>query len=379
MKYLILIPDGLADWGIEKLGGKTPLEYAQTENMDFIAKEGICGLAKTIPEGFEPGSDIANLSILGVDPRKYYTGRGPIEALAKGVRGDIIFRCNLVYIENGVMVDYSGNRITDREAKGIIKELNENKPFDFVEFHHGFAFRNLLVVNGIEGNVKTYPPHDIMGERVEKYLPSNGELAEVLRKLIDWSMEFLPNISEKVNAVWPWSGGKLPNMPSFEEMHKLRGCMISEVDLLYGIANALKMDSLRVEGVTAFVDTNYKGLAKATIKALHKYDLVVLHTEGIDEAGHEGDVELKVEAIELYDEKIVGYIIDRIDLEDTRIMLLPDHPTPIKVRTHVAEPVPVAIYCERKDDVKRYSERACRKGKLGFVNATELIKIMKRV
>ncbi len=379
MKFLILIPDGMADWSVDSLGGKTPLEYAQTDNMDFVAKEGICGVAKTIPENFEPGSDIANMSILGVDPRKFYTGRGPIEALAKGIRGDVIFRCNLVYVENGVMVDYSGNRISDKEAREVIKELNENKPYDFVEFHHGVSFRNLLVVNGVEGAVRTFPPHDIMGEKIGKYLPRDGELAELLRNIIDWSMEFLPEVSEKVNAVWPWSGGKIPEMPSFRELHGLSGCMISEVDLLYGIANALKMDTVRVEGVTAYVDTNYKGLARATRKAMRKSDVVVLHTEGIDEASHEGDVELKVEAIEIYDEKIVGYILDRIDLEETKIMLLPDHPTPIRVRTHVAEPVPVAICGGRKDDVKKFSEKSCRNGNLGLVDALNLIKIMKSV
>ncbi len=378
MKYLILIPDGMADRSVEKLGGKTPLEVADTPNMDFLARDGMCGLAKTVPAGFEPGSDIAIMTIFGLDVKRHYTGRGPIEALAKGIRGKIVFRCNLVKIENGVMVDYSGGRITDEEAKKVIEELNEEvgKRYDFVRFHAGRSYRNLLVINkDFEGNVRTFPPHDIQGEKVDAHLPRNGELAEFLIALMRIS-EKIVSRSGKANAIWPWSGGKMPSLPSFREMYGLRGAVISEVDLVEGIAKGMGMEVVEVEGVTGYIDTNYKGLVRETLRALRNFDVVVLHTEGIDEVGHEGDAEKKVEAIEIYDEKVVGRIIDRLDLEETRILLTPDHPTPVEVRTHVAEPVPFVIYGVRRDDVRKYSERDCKKGKLGIVDGRKLIPIL---
>ena len=377
MKYLLLIPDGMADWRVEELGNRTPLEVADTPNMDFLAKEGACGMAVTVPKGYEPGSDVANLTILGVDVRKYYTGRGPIEALAKGVRGKIVFRCNLVYVENGIMVDYSANRIGDEEAKEVISALNEACPYDFVQFHHGTSYRNLVTIDReFEGDVKTTPPHDIQGERIAKHLPKDGELAELLIDLMEMSKKVVPEVTRKANMVWIWGGGRMPNFPKFEERWGVKGVMISEVDLLKGIGRGLGFDVVEVEGVTGYVDTNYRGLAKAVLRSLKRADFVVLHTEGIDEVGHEGDAEKKVEAISIYDEKIVGYIIDRIDLEETRIMLLPDHPTPVKVRTHVAEPVPFLVYGLRRDDVKRYDEFSCRKGKFGLIDGLKLMDIM---
>lgn len=380
MKHLILIPDGMADWKLEELGNKTPLEYADPENMNFIADEGICGIAKTIPEGFEPGSDIANMTILGFDPRKYYTGRGPIEAVSMGIKGKIFFRCNLVYVEKGIMVDYSGRRIDDLEARRAFEHLDKNSPFDFIHFHHGVTFRGILSLNRDFDKIpRTYPPHDIMGERYEKYLPSDGELAEILRELMEWSVDVLKEATDRANMIWPWSGGKKPSLPEFRRKYGLRGAMISEVDLLKGIGKAAKMDVIDVKGTTAYIDTNYKGLARAVLRAMRDYDLVVLHTEGIDEVSHEGDMEKKVEAILIYDEKIVGYILDRIDLEETKIMLLPDHPTPIRMRTHVAEPVPVAIKDGRRDDVKRFNETDCRKGGLGFVDGLNLMDIFLKI
>ena len=374
MKYLILVPDGMADWEVEELGGKTPLEVADTPNMDYIAKEGACGVARTIPEGFEPGSDIANLTILGIDVRKYYTGRGPIEALAKGVKGKLVFRCNLVKIEDEIMADYSAGRISNEEAKVVITELNKKVKYNFVKFYAGKSYRNLMAVNkDFEVNVRTTPPHDIQGKRITDYLPRNGELADLLLEIMEWSKTVVPNVTDKANMVWLWGGGKMPNFPSFRQKYKLGAAMISEVDLLEGIGKGLEMDVLEVEGLTGYIDTNYRGLVRTCVRALEDYDLVFLHTEGIDEVGHEGDAEKKVEAISIYDERIVGKILDRIDLEETKIMLLPDHPTPVKVRTHVAEPVPVAIYGSRRDDVKVYTEKSCRKGKFGLINGLNLM------
>ncbi len=377
MKYLLLIPDGMADWEIPEIGNKTPLEVADTPNMDFLAREGSCGIAKTVPEGFEPGSDIANMTILGVDPRKYYTGRGPIEALAKGVDGKFIFRCNLVYVENGIMVDYSAGRISDEEAKKAIDALNKAVELDFVKFYAGRSYRNLLVLNkDFEDEVITTPPHDIQGKPIARYLPRDGELASLLVNLMKWSQGILRNITDKANMIWPWSGGRKPAFPKFEERWGKSGVMISEVDLLQGIGKGLGLEVVEVEGVTGYIDTNYKGLAKATLKGLKNKDFVVLHTEGIDEAGHEGDLDKKIEGISIYDEKIVGYLLDRLDLEETRIMLMPDHPTPIKVKTHVAEPVPFVLYGWKRDDVRIYSEKSCRKGKFGLMDGLNLMKIL---
>ncbi len=373
MKRLLLIPDGMADWKDERLNA-TPLEYAETPNMDFIAKEGACGMVKTVPDGFEPGSDIANLTILGVDVRKYYTGRGPIEALAKGLKAKMAFRCNLVYVENGIMADYSGHRIGDTEARKVINELNRQLSNEWLRFYAGRSYRNLLLLDKEFGQVRTTPPHDITGKAIEGYMPEDGELAEVLRDLMEKSLEVIPAVTEKANMIWPWSGGKMPSFPDFSKKWGVKAVMISEVDLLQGIGRGLGMEVIEVEGITGYVDTNYKGLAKAAIRALKGNDFVVLHTEGIDEVSHEGDLEKKIEAIELYDEKIVGYILDRLDIEETKIMLLPDHPTPVKLKTHVAEPVPFAVTC-KKDDVKKFSEKACRKGMHGFVDGLRLMDI----
>jgi 2,3-bisphosphoglycerate-independent phosphoglycerate mutase len=380
MKYLLLIPDGMADWRIKELGNKTPLEVADKPNMDFLAKEGSCGIAKTVPDGFEPGSDIANLTILGVDVRIYYTGRGPIEALARGVSSKIVFRCNLVKVENGIMVDYSGGRISDAEARKVISALNESRPYDFVKFYAGTGYRNLLCIDrDFDFKVKTTPPHDIQGKPISPYLPKNGELADLLLELMEISKEVVPSVTDKANMIWPWGGGKMPKFPSFKAKWGVKCALISEVDLIKGIGKGLGFEVIEVEGVTGYIDTNYKGLAKAVIKCLDKFDFVMLHVEGIDEVSHEGDLEKKIEAISLYDEKIVGYIIDRIELEETRIMLLPDHPTPIELRTHTSDPVPFLLYGWKSDDVKSFDEFSCRKGRFGFVKELKLMDLMFRL
>lgn len=384
MKYLLLIPDGAADWPIEEIRNKTPLEYAETPNMDYLADEGACGIARTVPDNFEPGSDIANMTILGVDPAKYYTGRGPIEALARDIKAQMVFRCNLVYVEDGVMKDHSGRKIGDEEAKDIINSLNEETEED-IRFYRGKSYRNLLTIDkDFEQDVKTTPvritpvkttpPHDILEKRFEDHLPSDGEFASTLNDLIEKSKEIMKE--NTANLIWPWGGGKLPTFPSFTQKWGVKGVMISEVDLLQGIGKGIGLEVKEVERMTGYIDTNYKGLAKATLKSLSSSDFVVLHLEGIDETGHEGSLENKVEGIELYDEKIVGYLLDRLELDETRILLSPDHPTPISVRTHVAEPVPFVYYGKKRDDVKSFSERACRKGLLGQVNGLKLMDIL---
>lgn len=376
MKYLILIPDGMADYKIREIGNRTPLQVADKPNMDFLAKEGCCGIAKTIPEGFYPGSDIANLTILGIDVKKYYTGRGPIEAVAMGVRGKVVFRCNLVRVENGVMKDYSGGRICDDEAREVFKALNERCP-EFVRFYAGKSYRGLLAIDkDFDCKIFTTPPHDITGKDIESFLPKGCDLADLLIELIEISKDVVPNITDKANMIWPWGGGRIPRFPSFKKMYGLKGALISEVDLIKGIGKCLDMSTFEVEGATGYIDTNYKGLAKTTLKALRDHDIVMLHVEGIDEVSHEGDLEKKIEGIEIYDEKIVGYIIDRIDLENFRILLLPDHYTPIKLRTHTKDPVPFLIYGKKRDDVRNFDEFSCRKGKFGLMEGINLMKLL---
>jgi len=377
MKYLLLIPDGMADWSIKKIRNKTPLEYADTPNMDFLAKEGACGIAKTVPEGFEPGSDVANMTILGIDPLKYYTGRGPIEALSRDLSANLMFRCNLVYIESDIMKDHSGRKINSEEAESLFNRLNDETD-GRVKFYPGKSYRGLLAINeefeddSIE-ILKTKPPHDILGEPFSEYLPKNGELSKLLVQLIEKSKKILQE--EKANMIWPWGGGKMPQFPSFKKEWGLDGTMISEVDLLQGIGKGIGFEIVEVDNVTGYVNTNYKGLAKATLQSLKNTDFVALHTEGIDEAGHEGKLDEKIEGIELYDEKIVGYLLDRVELDEIKIMLLPDHPTPITLRTHVAEPIPFLIYGKKKDDVKIFSEKACRKGLFKQIDGINLMRL----
>lgn len=377
MKFLLLIPDGMADRRVEKLGGRTPLEVADKPNIDFIAKEGACGKAETIPQGFEPNSDIACLTILGIDVKKYYTGRGPIEALANGIKAKLVYRCNLVKATE-IMLDYSGGRISDEEARKVIKRLNEKRKYDFIEFHPGKSYRNLLTIKRDFEVAKTFAPHDIHGKKISNYLPRNGKLAELLIELIEWSKSVVPEVTDKANMIWPWGGGRMPSFPKFKETYGLRGAMISEVDLLKGIAKGLEMDFLDVEGVTGYIDTNYKGIVRRTLKAIEAFDFVAVHTEGIDEVSHEGDFEKKVEAIEIYDEEVVGRILDKADLSELRILLIPDHPTSVELRSHIAESVPFAIYGLEKDDVKTFSEFSCAKGKFKLIDGLKLMQIFLR-
>ena len=377
MKYLLLIPDGMADWRVERLGRKTPLEVAEKPNIDFIAKEGACGKAETIPKGFEPGSDVACLTILGIDVRKYYTGRGPIEAMAKGINARMVFRCNLVKASD-VMLDYSGGRISDDEARSVIRHLNLKKKYDFIEFHAGKSYRNLLVIKKDFENVKTFPPHDIQGKKIADYLPKGGELAKIFIDLIEWSKKVLPEVTDKANMIWPWGGGKMPEFPKFKEMRNLRGAMISEVDLLKGMARGINLEFIEVEGLTGYIDTNYKGIVRHALKSLKEFDFLAIHTEGIDEVSHEGDVEKKIEAIEIYDEELVGRILDKADLSELKIMIVPDHPTPVELRTHVAESVPFAVYGFERDSVKTFSEISCMEGRFGLMNGIRLMDLLLR-
>jgi len=381
MKYLIILGDGMADWPCEGLCNKTPLAYANIPNMDRIAREGRSGMLKTVKDGFEPGSDIANLSVLGYDPALYYTGRGPLEAFSMGIclgPDDIAYRCNLVTVTDGVMRDFSAGHISSAEGAALLKSLDAALPD--VSIYPGVSYRNLLVVSGGAG-AKTTPPHDIVDEEIAEYLPDGGD-ASVLAECVRVSREIFADhpVNKKriaegkppATQIWPWSGGKKPQLPSFLERYGVRGAMISAVDLLNGIARCVGMDIITVPGATGYLDTDYMAKARYAVEALKTADLVYMHVEAPDEAGHLGSAEEKVRAIERLDEA-VGYILDNFD---GVIALLPDHPTPLALKTHTSDPVPFAVMGLGCDDVDCYSEDAAEKGSFGLMDALDFILIL---
>lgn len=381
MKYLLILADGAADEPLAELGGKTPLEVAKKPNMDKIAKNGRCGMLKTVEECMTPGSDVANMSILGYDPEKYYTGRGALEALSMGVpfgEDDMAYRCNLVTIENGRMKDFAAGHITSEEGAELFKSLQEK--VTGVTFYPGVSYRNVMMFPRGKG-AETYPPHDIVDEVVDNYMP-NGPDAETLMKLMVRAADVFENhpvnIARKAagknpaTTIWPWSAGKKPAMPQFCDMFGKQGAMISAVDLLFGIAACCGMEIVKVEGATGYLDTNYMGKAKAAVEALQGgADFVYMHVEATDEAGHLGSIEEKIKAIERLDEA-VGYILENFD---GCVMLMPDHPTPIAKKTHTHDAVPfVVMGKDEADAVSVYTEKDVREnGAYGLIKATDLL------
>ncbi|HIE31869.1 MAG TPA: cofactor-independent phosphoglycerate mutase [Methanosarcinales archaeon] len=387
-KYVILLGDGMADVPLPELGGKTPLSHANIPNMDYIAKHGRCGLARTVPEGMPAGSDIANMSVLGYAPERYYTGRGPLEAASMGVtlaEGEVAFRCNLITVTDGTIADYSAGHISSEEASELISSIDEALSSDRIRFHAGISYRHLMVTDGIGASTVCTPPHDVLGESFESQMPRCEDCA-MLSDLIRRSVAVLKNHpinKERVHAgknpathIWLWGQGRAPSFPSFEETFGISGSMISAVDLLKGLAIYAGMDVIEVPGATGYLDTNYAGKADYAVRALGDHDFVYLHVEAPDEAGHAGDVEAKITAIENFDSMVVGRVLD--NCSDCVIMVLPDHPTPIPLRTHTADPVPFAIYGHGADDVIRFDERSAADGSYGLKVGSELIRLMIR-
>ncbi len=368
MKYLILLGDGMADWPIDELDGKTPLEYANAQNMDIIAS-GIKGMVKTVPDGMHPGSDVANMAVLGYDPKKYYTGRAPLEAVSQNIQlgpNDVAYRCNFVNIENGIMKDFSAGHIPSDKSKELIEILNKSLNFEGIEFYPGVSYRNLMVWrNGKTDN--TTPPHDISDKEIEPRLPK-GEARETLTNIMNEAQRVLKDnkVWQKANAIWLWGEGKAPSMPKFKDRFNKEGCMISAVDLMVGLGKLTGLYIHKIEGLTGFLDTNFEGKINAAFEFLKSGgDFVYLHVEATDETGHMGDVQKKIEAIELFDKKIVGEAIRMADSlnDELKIAVLPDHPTPIKIKTHTAEPVPFAVWTSRNEKkADKYSERSCKDG-----------------
>jgi 2,3-bisphosphoglycerate-independent phosphoglycerate mutase len=349
MKYAIIIPDGAADDPLKELDGKTPIEAASTPNMDAIAMEGRQGTVRTVPQGFESGSDVAIMTLLGYDPAKYHTGRAPLEAAAQRIplsAKDWVFRCNLVTVIKGVMKDHSAGGITDAEARRLLDDLRKAIDLPGYEFHYGVSYRNLLVYRGDqEFEVKTKPPHEIPEEPVEKYLPE-GMGAMFLRQIMDKSAEIFEwhevnqirreTRKNPATQVWLWGQGHAPNMEKFADRFRVpSGCMITGVDLLRGLAVLLGWDVKEVPGMTSFHDTNYAGQGQTTADMLDTYDLVLSHIEAPDEVSHQADWKTKVEAIEHIDKHVVGPVLAKLrTFPEWRILVMPDHPTNIATRKH---------------------------------------------
>ncbi len=363
MKYIVIIGDGMTDRPIEALGGKTPLQAAFTPNMDWIAQKGILGKAHTVPEGFPPGSDVANMSILGYDPKRYYSGRAPLEAASMGVEldeNDVAFRCNLVYLKydrtsnRAVMEDYSAGHISTEEAAELIATLNRELASDEIRFYPGISYRHLMVWHGGEYEVECVPPHDIIGKEITEYLPI-GRGDTFLRSLMERSVEILEghDINKKrasegkaiANSIWLWGQGKRLSLPTLQERYGITGALVSAVDLTKGLGKYAGLEILNVPGVTGYLDTNYMGKAEYSLKALERHDFVYIHVEAPDEAGHSGNYKDKIKAIEDFDALVVGTVLRGASaFNEYRILLMPDHPTPIEIRTHAPEPVPFVIY-----------------------------------
>jgi 2,3-bisphosphoglycerate-independent phosphoglycerate mutase len=367
MKYIVIVGDGMADRPLKELGGKTPLQKASTPHMDRLAREGFLGKVRTIPEGMHPGSDIANLSILGYDPREFYSGRAPLEAASIGVKlkkADVAYRCNLVTLKfnrdktRAVMEDYSSGHISTEEAKELIHDVGGGLGSDLIKFYPGVSYRHLMIWAGGPDEVECVPPHDIIGKDIMDYLPV-GRGEEVLRQLMRDSVDILeghPVNKSRVkkgknpgNSIWLWGQGKKPALPTFMEKYSIKGALISAVDLTKGLGLYAGFELLNVPGITGYLDTNYKGKADAALEALKRVDFIYIHVEAPDEAGHSGNYRDKIKAIEDFDALVVGTVIERAaEFDEYRILLLPDHPTPVALRTHTADPVPFVLFDSRK-------------------------------
>lgn len=370
MKYVILLGDGMADYPTEKLDGKTPLQCAFTPFIDQIAAEGTLGLVDTIPAGINPGSDVATLSVLGYDPRENYTGRGPLEAASMGIPlgpNDVVYRCNLVTIgdkdsPNAFMDDFTSGHISSPEAREIILDINKQLGSAQLEFFPGVGYRHLFVWRDAQTAPETTPPHDITGKPIAEYLP-RGNSAEEVNSIMRRAAEILNNHpvntkreaegKKQANSIWLWGQGKKPQIVPLTQKYSISGGMISAVDLLRGIGVIAGLKVCNVEGATGYIDTNYEGKAKMALDVLNFMDFVFVHLEAPDEMGHEGNAEGKICAIELFDEKIVGPILNKIDsFGDYRVIVLSDHPTPVDIRTHVSDPSPFAVLSSRREENK---------------------------
>lgn len=361
MKVIILLGDGMSDISYNELGNKSPLQYAATPNMDFLAQHGQVGLAVTVPAGLPPGSDVANLSVFGYDPRTCYTGRSPLEAISMGVvlgPDDVAFRMNLVTLKPQgskiYMQDFSAGHISTAEARELVETLQKELGSPEIEFHAGVGYRHLMVWRGGKDGMRSTPPHDISGKAILESLPS-GEGADTLTNIMNHSQMVLHshpvNVRRKeqnlppANSVWLWGHGKTPRIETYREKFGLSGAVISAVDLIKGIGICAGLDIINVEGATGYIDTNYLGKGQAALAALENHDFVYVHVEAPDEASHAGSMQHKLQAIEDFDRQVVGTVLEGVQkFGDYAILCMPDHPTPVRLMTHTSDPVPFVIY-----------------------------------
>jgi 2,3-bisphosphoglycerate-independent phosphoglycerate mutase len=399
MKYIILLGDGMSDQPEAERGGKTPLMAAVTPSMDRLATLGRSGTLKTIPDSLHPGSEVANLAVLGYDVEAVYEGRGVIEAASIGVtleNGDMALRCNLVTLTGDILLNHSAGHISTEEADVLIRYMNEHLGSENVRFYTGVSYRHLLVIKGGNKKLICTPPHDVPGQAYGPLLPKAADgsaqsTAQLLNDLISRSQELLEhhpiNLTRKsqgktpANSIWPWSPGYKPAMKSLKELFGIeKSAVISAVDLIQGIGVYAGMDVIKVEGATGLYTTNYEGKAEAAIKALQDHDFVYLHVEASDEAGHEGDYDLKVRTIEYLDQRILKYLMETTAKmkEPVTIALLPDHPTPWKLRTHTREAVPFVIFRpgNKPDSVDRYDEAAAKLGAYGTLSGKQFMEAL---
>lgn len=397
MKYVIILADGMADYKIPQLDNKTPLQYANTPTFDFMASHGTMGLVKTVPDNMPPGSDTANLAVMGYNPLKYYTGRSPFEAASIGVNletNDIAFRCNFVTLSdepsylNKTMLDHSSDEISTQEAEQLLNAIKVKYENNSLKFYRGVSYRHLLVWQNGHTDMTLTPPHDIIGKKIESYMPK-GKDSEFIYDMMQSSFEILDqhpiNIERKKrglkpgNSIWIWGEGRKPALPNFYKKYGLHGSVISAVDLIKGLGICVGLESIDVDGVTGNWHTNYMGKAEAAIKELKNgKDFVYIHIEAPDECGHRNELDYKVKAIEEIDNKVANYIMQELDKtgEDYKMMVLPDHPTPIILQTHTSDPVPFVIYQKTKSlkcENKKYDEDTAKLENLYFEEGYKLM------
>ena len=397
MKHLIILADGMADWKYEELGQRTLLQYADTPHFDYLARHGRCGMLHTVPEGFHPGSEVANSSILGYDQHLVYEGRGPLEAASIGVElapDDLAMRCNLVSIDGDILKNHSCGRLETDEADVLVRFLDEQLGSERIHFYTGVQYRHLLVIHGGDKRLHCTPPHDIPGKPFRPCMPKAEcpeaeDTARLLLQLIFRSQELLADHPlnkarmargmDPANSIWPWGGGYRPRMTSLTHTFPQirRGAVITAVDLIRGIGRYAGLRVVDVDGATGLWDTNYEGKARAALDALRTDDFVYLHVEGSDEAGHDGSIPLKLQTIYDLDHRLVAPILEALSrwTEPVAVALLPDHPTPCRLRTHTSEPVPFCIWHAgvEPDEVETFDEDACRYGAYGTLRGDEFI------
>jgi 2,3-bisphosphoglycerate-independent phosphoglycerate mutase len=396
MKYLVIIGDGMSDYPVAKLNGKTPLMAANKPAIDRIAREGRCGQLVTVEPEMPPGSEVANLTVLGYDPRECYQGRGALEAASLGIAikpSDVAMRCNLICVEDGRIKNHSAGHISSEEAKELITALQTELGNDIVHFYPGISYRHLLVLSQGSPDFECFPPHDHVGKPIAELMvkprtPEARATAELLNDLILRSHDILANHEvnkkrraagqDQANYIWPWSPGRKPMMKTFGQLYGLSGAVISAVDLINGTGVYAGLDVIPVKGATGLWDTNYEGKADAAVEALKNHDFVYCHVEATDEAGHSKDLELKIRTIEYLDQRLVARIMRRLEEEkiEAAVAVLPDHATPVELGNHAKDPVPVAIYDPRApaDGVEVYDEESVKRGSLGLMHGNEFIK-----